>query len=267
MDSPSRRTLKLDEVELELFEAGEGPPLLALHGLLELPVWQEYHELLAKRFHVVAPSHPGFGGSTRPDWMDSVDDLAYFYLDLIDALGLGQPSVIGHSFGGWIAAEMAVRCPTAMRKLVLADAVGIRPLDEPAGRAGGYIADWLVLEPEVLRKLAWHDPDTGHRLKLPGEPATTDAELAAIIANRVSATVYGWKPFFYNPRLLHWLRRISMPALVVWGRHDGVVPLSAAEAYAQRIPNVRLEVLEGAAHLPHLELPDDFSRLAGDFLS
>jgi pimeloyl-ACP methyl ester carboxylesterase len=263
----SKRTLQLDDVDLELFEAGDGPPLLALHGLLELPGWQEYHERLAQRFHVVAPSHPGFAGSTRPDWMEGVDDLAYFYLDLIDTLGLGPANVVGHSLGGWIAAEMAVRCPGALRKLVLADAVGIRPVEEAAGRPGGYISDWLVLEPEPLRKLAWHDPASGGRLKLPGEEATSDEELAAIISNRVSATVYGWRPFFYNPRLLHWLKRISVPTLVVWGRHDGVVPLSAGEAYARRIPNARLEVLEGAAHLPHLELPDEFSRLAADFLS
>ena len=262
-----KRMLQLDGVDLELFEDGDGPPLLTLHGVLDLPGWHEYHQQLARHFHVLAPSHPGFGGSSRPDWLDSVDDLAYLYLDLIESLQLGPASVVGASFGGWVAAELAIRCPAAVRRLVLADAMGIRPVEEAAGRPGGYIADWLVLEPDALRALAWQDPSTGGRLKLPGEEATSDEELAAIIANRVSATVYGWRPFFYNPRLLRWLKRISVPTLVVWGRHDGVVPLSAAEAYAGGIPGARLEIMDRAAHLPHLERPDEFSRLAGDFLS
>jgi pimeloyl-ACP methyl ester carboxylesterase len=263
IQQPSVQRLRLaGDVDLELFEQGSGPrALLALHGMLELPGWTDYHRLLADRFRVIAPSHPGFGGSTRPAWLDSVDDLALCYLELIDQLRLDRPIVLGHSFGGWIAAEMAIRCPRSLGGLVLVDAVGIRPSADPFGPPGGSIADWLVLEPEDLRARAWHDPATGARLKLPGEDATTDEELTAILTNRQAATVYGWRPFFYNPRLPHWLHRITAPTLVVWGRHDGVVPLSVGQAYAQAIPGARLEVLDGAAHLPHLELPDAFARL------
>src|SRR5712692_4086513 len=253
------KRLQLDGVDLEYFEAGRGPTLLVLHGFLEMPGWYDFHDRLAQRFHVVAPSHPGFGGSSRPEWMTSVDDLANFYLDLIDRLGAGKTHVVGHSFGGWVAAEMAVRCSHGLGKLVLADAVGLPAPGGPVRPAGGSIADWLVLEPEDLRALAWHDPATGDRLKLAGEDVTSEEELIAILKNREAATLYGWKPFFHSPRLAHWLHRASVPALVIWGEHDGVVPRAIGEAYAHGIGGARLEIVPGAAHLPHLEQPDEFA--------
>jgi pimeloyl-ACP methyl ester carboxylesterase len=259
------RRLTVSGVELELYEGGEGPPLLLLHGFLELPGWSDYHDLLARRYHVLAPALPGYGGSTRPAWLESVEDLAYLGLDLVDALGLDAVALVGHSLGGWIAAEMAVRCAHRLRRLVLADAVGVR-CGGPVARAGGFITDWLALGPEQVRPLAWHDPATGERLKLPGEAATTQEELTAIIAGREAATIYGWKPFFYNPRLPQWLHRVRVPTLVVWGEHDGIVPREAGEAYAAGIPGARFVTLPGTAHLPHLEQPAAFVRLVDDFL-
>jgi len=261
------KRLTLDDVDLEYYEAGSGPPLISLHGMLELPRWQDYHQALAQRFRVIAPSHPGFGSSSRPNWMEGIDDLAYFYLDLIDHLKLDQVRLLGHSFGAWLAAEVAIRDPGSIAKLVLVDAVGIRPSDDPVGPPGGWIADWLVLEPEALRAKAWHDSSTGDRLKLPAEEATSEAELMEIMANRRAATVFGWRPFFYNPRLRQWLHRIKAPTLVVWGEHDGVVPRAVGQAYADGIPGARLVTMPGSAHLPHLEQPEEFARLAGDFLA
>lgn len=260
------RRLSVSGVDLELWEGGEGPPLLFLHGFLELPGWAAHHERLAQRYRVIAPALPGYGGSTRPDWLETMGDLAYLGLDLVDALGLEGVHLVGHSLGGWLAAEMAVRCSHGLRKLVLVDAVGVRQ-GGPVARAGGFVTDWLVLPPEQLRPLAWHDPATGDRLKLPGEAATTDEELTAIMAGRVAATVYGWKPFFYNPRLPQWLHRVRVPTLVVWGEHDGIVPRAAGEAYAAGIPGARLEIVPNSAHLPHVEQPDAFARLVGDFLA
>ncbi len=259
--------LQLDGVDLEYFEAGGGPVLLALHGFLEMPGWYDFHERLAGRFRVIAPSHPGFGGSTRPEWMISIDDLALLYLDVLDRLGIERAHLVGHSLGGWIAAELAVRCSHRLAKLVLADAAGLPAPGGPVRPAGGSIADWLVLEPEDLRAKAWHDTSTGSRLKLPGEEATTEEELIAILRNREAATVYGWKPFFYSPRLGHWLHRVSVPTLVVWGEHDGVVPRAIGEAYAREIPGARLEIVPATAHLPHLERPQEFSKLVADFLA
>jgi pimeloyl-ACP methyl ester carboxylesterase len=256
----------VDEVDLEMYVGGQGRPLIVLHGFLDSPSWTEYHELLAQQYRVVAPAHPGFAGSSRPAWIETIDDLAYFYLDLMRVLGLRGACVLGHSFGGWIAAEMAVRCCHAIERLVLVDAVGLRTLPTPVGPPGGSIADWLVLEPTALRALAWHDAETDHTLKLPGDSGLTEDERVTMFRNRESASRYGWTPFFYSPRLKHWLHRITAPTLVIWGEHDGIVARAVGEAYAQGIPDARLEVIAGTAHLPHLERPQPFADLVKRFL-
>ncbi|MBV9120300.1 MAG: alpha/beta hydrolase [Chloroflexi bacterium] len=265
--SPDLKRMSLDGVDLAYYEEGSGPPLLALHGMIELPRWQPYHAALARTFRVIAPNHPGFSGSSRPDWMESIDDLAFFYLDLLRALNVREARLLGTSFGGWIAAEMAIRCSAGLKSLALVNPLGLRVMEQPFGPPGGSVADWLVLEPDELRAKAWHDPSTGDRLKLPAEEATTDDELTEMIVNRQAATVYAWRPFFYNPRLQNWLHRIDIPTLIVWGAHDGVAQRGVGEAYAARIPGARLQLMEGSAHMPHLEQPEEFVRLAGEFLA
>jgi pimeloyl-ACP methyl ester carboxylesterase len=262
----TQRRISVDDVDVELYEGGKGAPLLVLHGFLDPPGWAEYHGFLAEGYRVLAPSHPGFVDSSRPTWMRSVDDLAYFYLDVVEALGLEKVYLLGHSFGAWVAAEMAVRCSHAIEKLVLVDAVGLRTLPTPVGPAGGSIADWLVLEPPALRSLAWHDPETADALKLPGDPGLSEEELVGVLRNRETASLYGWKPFFYNPQLGHWLHRVKASTLVLWGEHDGVVPLSVGEAYARAIPKARLEIVPATAHLPHLEQPRAFADAVRSFL-
>jgi pimeloyl-ACP methyl ester carboxylesterase len=198
--------------------------------------------------------------------METVDDLACFYFDLIEALSLRRVSVLGHSFGGWIAAEMAVRCSHAVEKLVLVDAVGLRTLPTPVGPAGGSITDWLVLDAERLRALAWRDRETAQTLALPGDSNLSQDERIALLRSREAASRYGWKPFFFNPRLKYWLHRITTPTLVLWGEHDGIVPRSVGEAYVQGIPGARLEIVPETAHLPHLERPQYFADLVKRFL-
>ena len=262
-----RRRLRVGKVDLELLEAGEGPPLIYLHGFLEPAGWAEHLELLARDYRVLAPAHPGFAASSRPDWMESVEDLAYLYLDLIDRLDLRAVRVVGHSLGGWVAAELAVRCSHAIDRLVLVDAVGLRTLPGPAGPAGGSIADWLVLDSATVRRLAWHDDETMPcPLELPGDPGLSEETLVRVFKDREAASHYGWKPFFHNPRLAHWLHRVRPPTLVVWGEHDGIVPLSVGKAYASAIPDARLEIVPAAGHLPQLERPRAIVDLVRAFL-
>ena len=261
------RTLRVGEVDLELFEAGEGRPLLYLHGFLEPVGRAEHLELLARDYRVLAPAHPGFAGSSRPEWMESVEDLAYLYLDLIERLDLPEVHVVGHSLGGWIAAELAVRCSHGIGRLVLVDAVGLRTLSTPAGPAGGSIADWLVLDPPTVRELAWREQAAKPcPLELPGDPHLSEETLVRVFQDREAASHYGWKPFFHNPRLAHWLHRVSPPTLVVWGEHDGIVPRSVGQAYADGIPDARLEIVAGTGHLPQLERPRVFVDMVRAFL-
>src|SRR5262245_9696174 len=98
-------------IKVQVFHGGRGEPLLVLHGAGGNPGWLRFHTALAERFHVYAPSHPGFGTSDRPDWIDRLGDLAYFYRWFNDELRLAPLAVVGFSMGGWLAAEMAAMYP------------------------------------------------------------------------------------------------------------------------------------------------------------
>jgi pimeloyl-ACP methyl ester carboxylesterase len=159
-----------------------------------------------------------------------------------------------------------VRCIHAIRKLVLVDPVGLRTLPGPVGPPGGSLADWLVLDAATLRALAWHDARTASRLRLLGDPDLTEAERAALFRNREAASRYGWKPFFFNPALRRWLHRIRVPTLVLWGERDGIVSEAVGRAYAEAIPDARLEIVPNTGHLPHLEQPQLFAAMVQRFL-
>ncbi len=121
-----RQVIAIAGAELELFEAGEGPPLLFLHGAQGFVPEHPYAGLLSVRHRLIAPSHPGFGRSSLPDWIDAVDDIAYIHLELLDRLGIVQVDVIGCSLGGWIAAELATKSPERVRRMVLVGPVGVK---------------------------------------------------------------------------------------------------------------------------------------------
>ncbi len=243
--------LKVADVELELFHKGSGCPLLILHGGGGLDYRSEYLDLLAAHFEVFAPSHPGFGHSPLPDRFQSVDDLAYLYLDLLEACDLKDAVMVGFSLGGWIAAELAVRCAHRLSKLVLVGAVGIKVSD----RETRDIPDIFATAPDDVARLVFHDParaavDFG---------ALTDEELTIIARNRESLALYTWEPYMHNPGLRYQLHRIHIPTLLIRGASDGLISQKYAEAYTALIPGARLEVIAAAGHLPQIEQPRKFA--------
>ena len=119
MDFLTRMTLPVNGFEMRLLRGGEGAPLLYLHGAGGAPVVIEFMELLAERFEVMVPEHPGFGASEDPGWFDNIHDLAYYYLDALETLGLEDVHLVGNSLGGWIALEMAVRNTSRLNSLTL----------------------------------------------------------------------------------------------------------------------------------------------------
>lgn len=249
------RTVSVSGVSLELTERGAGRKLLFLHAGGGLRPDLPWLSLLARHFHVVAPSHPGFGKSALPDWFGTVDDLAYLYLDLAEQLDLKDAILAGASFGGWVAAEMAIRNTDRFSRLALIDPLGIKV----GGINDRDIADLHSLSEEAGMKLAWADPAKGRidYTKLP------EAELAAIVRGREALALFGWKPYMHNPRLKNWLHRIDIPTRLVWGARDGVVSLDYAEAWRSRIGGATLDVIPNAGHYPHWEQPEAFSaRLA-----
>ncbi len=119
-------SLVVTGTRIDLVERGAGPPLLFLHAENGIEPAAAAIGALASSAHVIAPTHPGFGRSELPSGMRTVDDLSYFYLDLLDQLDLRDAIVVGVSFGAWIAAEVAVKSTARMSRLVMANAVGVK---------------------------------------------------------------------------------------------------------------------------------------------
>ena len=240
--------------ELEFYRTGSGERILVLHGAKDFRGWHAYHDKLAARYKVLAPVHPGFGTSERSPEIESVDDLAYFYLDLIDQLSWARVHLFGIGVGGWIAAELAVRSCAPLMSLTLVDAVGIKV----SGPDQADITDIYAMPEDERLGLLWHDPSVADDIV--GNPKTMDPEdLEVFLRNEETETLYTWKPYMHNPALRKRLHRVRVPTLVLWGARDRVVAPSYGEAFAQAIPNARFVTIEQAAHLPHLEQPAAFA--------
>lgn len=255
--------ISLGDVELEIFARGPqaAETILFLHDLDYVNgVDAPFIATLAQTRRVVAPSHPGFGGSPLPDGCDAIDDFTYIYLDLLR--DLGSVHLVGAGLGGWIAAELAVRCTHAIRSLVLVDALGIKVGD----RFASDIKDMFVVSPDELVQLCWHDVAIGQR-EMPLPSADFDEEtLTRLLTGRQTAALLGWNPFMHNPKLRARLRRIDRPTLVIWGASDGLVTPEYGLAYSESIPDARFKLIGGAGHYPYLEEPVQFVETLTSFL-
>jgi pimeloyl-ACP methyl ester carboxylesterase len=256
---PREETVSVNGVDVHAWVGGRGDPLLVLHGAGGNRGWTRWVERVAERYTVWAPTHPGFGGSGDADWMEGIDDLARFYLWFVDVARLGRPHVLGHSIGGWTAAEMAVMSPGALARLVLVAPAGLKP-------ETGEILDVFYYSPARVRELTVHDPATVPEWDALFGGAPTSAELETAARNREMAARLTWKPYMHNPRLARFLPRVTNPALIVWGREDRIVPAVCGEQYRRLLPRATLTVLEACGHLPPIEQPDTFARLVLDFL-
>jgi pimeloyl-ACP methyl ester carboxylesterase len=241
-----------------MYEAGEGPPILFLHGAQGFAPEHPYVAPLSERHRLIAPSHPGFGTSSLPDWIDSVDDIAYIHLELLDRLRLDQVDVIGCSIGGWIAAELAAKAPKTVRRLVLVGPVGVKT--GPVDRLD--VPDIFALPQGDLQKLLFHDPE---RMRV--DPARlSDEQLAISARNRETLALLSWEPYMHNPKLRHRLHRVTAQALFLRGESDGLVSAEYLAAYARLLPNARTTTIAAAGHAPHVEQPEAFTRTVLQFL-
>jgi pimeloyl-ACP methyl ester carboxylesterase len=242
---------------IELIKRGSGRPLLLLHPAIGIKATDAVIDRLAQSFTVLAPSHPGFGRSELPRAMTTVDDLAYFYLDLMEELDLRETVVAGISFGGWIAAEIAIKSTQRLSHLVLADAVGIKLGD----REHRDIADIFTTKQSEVDRLAYHDP----KLAAVDHATISDDDALIMFRNREAAALFAWSPYMYDPKLAGRLHRIRVPTLVLWGASDRIVSSDYGRAYAKLIAGAQFELIEQAGHYPHLERPDLFAQKVVDF--
>ena len=246
---------------LQLVKGGTGEPLLILHGEMGHPGWLCFHEALAGKHTLYIPSHPGFGKSERLDWIMNMRDLAGWYLEALDDLGLGQVNVVGLSFGGWLAAEMAAMCPHQFKKLVLVSAPGIRP---PTGE----IFDMFLVVAKAYITAGFANPAGAPEFQqvCPETPSPEQVENWEVAREETCRLT--WRPYMHYPGLPHLVHRLKrLPTLIVWGRQDTIVPLSAGQAYHQAIPGSRLVVLNNCGHRPEVERSDEFVREVQRFLS
>ena len=249
----SNRSVTVNGVETRVLEFGSGRPLLFLHSG-EGPVTYNsaYLEALSKSYRVIAPWHPGFGPSKRPPAFRDPSDIAYFYLDFIEQEQLSNLLLVGASFGGWVATEIAVRSTMNISTLVLIDPFGIR-VSEPWIRD---IEDMFALSDDQWTDLAFEDRSFAIR----DISAMSDDELALLVKGRDALSYYGWKPYMHNPQLINWLHRIRIPSLLLRGVRDRVVRRECHEIFSKLLPMGRMREIVGAGHFPHLEKPMDVTQ-------
>jgi pimeloyl-ACP methyl ester carboxylesterase len=257
---PREELLSVGGIKVHTLIGGQGAPLLVLHGAGGPNGWRRWHAALAEQFTVYAPAHPGFGLSDSADWMEGIDDVARFYLWFINEVGLQRPSVLGHSLGGFVAAEMATMNPGAIDKLILMAAAGLKPEQ-------GEILDIFYLPMEKLRDIAYHDPSQVPEWDELFGQAPTPEQQDIVLRNREMAARLIWKPYAHNPRLHRFLPRVANPTLIVWGKQDQIVPVICGEQYARYLPNATLTVIDNCGHSPNIEKPNELVRIVSEFLT
>jgi pimeloyl-ACP methyl ester carboxylesterase len=255
--APVGRIIEVQGIATHLFEAGPAtaPALLYLHGTSLGTLWLEYHERLARDFHVFAPDIPGFGLSERPDWMRDMSDYLLYIRDLLNTLEVRQIHLVGHSLGGWMAAEFAVWYPERVRSLILANAAGIRVRGAP-------IADLFAMNPQEILTACFDNLMAAAPL-IPAEIGTD--YLMQMYNERTTLASLAWNPHF-DPKLARRLQTLSCPTLIIWGANDRLIPPVYGTTLHELIPGSHLVLLEGTGHMPMFELPEIWTRTIRDFL-
>lgn len=226
--------------KLKLKEDGAGPPLLFLHGAGG-SAWSPLLKLLSERHRVIAPEHPGFGRSPTPDWMMSVGDLAFFYLDVIEVLGLKDVHLVGHSLGGWTAAELAIRNTSRLKSLTLMSPAGCRG-EVPFG-------DIFLWDAETATRANFYNQKLAEeRIKL-----LPQADVEVALQNKATVARLAWSPRLHNPQLPYWLRRVDVPTLILWGREDKIVPFACHKTFVEKIKGAKLVSFGESSHALHTE--------------
>ncbi|MEK9684483.1 MAG: alpha/beta hydrolase [Rhodospirillaceae bacterium] len=252
MVGPTPIRIEINGCEIEVLRQGTGTPLLFLHGAGGLKGWAPFLEELSKKFDVIAPSHPGFGRSDTPVWLEHFSDLVFFYCDFLEQLDLTNIQLIGHSMGGWLASELAIMGTGRFQTLTIVSAAGLRVVGVPMGDIFMWSAE------ERARKMVF-DPVEGER-RAKEVLSEEDADIA--LKNTFTASKLCWSPRFHNPYLEKRLHRITIPTMLMWGEHDPVFPSpDYPNAWHRAIKGSELRIFPNCAHSPQTERLDDF--LAG----
>lgn len=259
-------------MKIDIRETGKGEPLVYLHGFADVHAaavgWLPFHEELAKSFRLIAPAHPGCAGTEEDELIENIDDVAFHYIELLDQLELEHVNLAGTCFGGWIAAELAVRHPERIQKLALIGASGLFVPGKPIGDLFWEVQSENMTQYRGLRRLLFAQANSTEALGLiPDGRAAMEVELSRYKAMRFCSRVGFSPPYFYNRKLEQRLSRYRGPALIVWGEQDHMVPLEHARAYHAGLKGSKLAILPGCGHSAHVEKPQESAELLRSFFS
>lgn len=264
MATVQERTVRVwnDQINSRIHVAGQGPAVVYLHGAYGLR-WDAFLDELARTFTVYAPEHPGttLGDPDAIKPLDNLWDLVLYYDEMFDRLGLDSPALIGHSFGGMVAAEIAASYPKRVSKLVLLCPIGLWRDDAP-------VKNWMVMTMEAVAEAALYDPNGAiakQLFTLPDDPtARQDAEIQLTWSLACTGKFIWPIPDKGLKKRIH---RITSPTLIVWGREDKLVPPVYAQEFANRIVGARVELIAQAAHVPQLEQLSTVAALVRNFIT
>lgn len=252
----SEREVRIGPITARVLVGGTGDPLLFLHGAAGL-MWDPFLDGLAASHTVYAVRHPGSGEGDDLSHLPGIWELVLFYDELLDSLGLDRVTVVGHSFGGMVAAELAANSPRRVRKLVLLAPIGLWLDEHP-------IPDIAGMPPADLPALVLADPDgpLARAMEVPADDPQAQFEAAMRMA---SILHFIWPiPDKGLDRRIH---RIAAPTLLVFGEQDRLVDPAYGPAFAERLRDARLVTVPAAGHLPHLENPGTVTDVVHGFLS
>jgi pimeloyl-ACP methyl ester carboxylesterase len=244
------------KVRLRVLSDGAGPALVFFHGPWGV-TWDPFLAELARGFTVYAPEHPGTAPDTPDDiyQLDNLWDLVLCYDELLRALKLDEAVLVGHSFGGMVACEMAAAYPRRARRLALIDPIGF-------WRDSDKVVNWMTVPPTELPAYVFRDPngEAAKRMFGPSEPPEAAASARVRLMWAMGATgKFTWP--IPDKGLKKRIHRVSAPTLLVWGKEDRLVPPVYADEFSRRIAGARVQTVEGAGHAPHLEQPERVARM------
>jgi pimeloyl-ACP methyl ester carboxylesterase len=257
----SQFTVQAGPITAQVAKAGQGDPLVYLHGAFGGGGWPPFLDALAERFSVYAPVQPGFGETEGIEHLDDILDLTLYHFDLLDALDVRSPIIVGHFFGAMVAAEMAALRPRIARKLVLISPAGLWLDDDPG-------VDVFATPATELRAVLFRDPKSAAAKKT--MPELDDEEERAQQSLERARALSAVAKFLWpipDKGLRKRLHRITAPTLVVMGSDDKLVPPPYGAEVTSRVPNSRVEVIQDSGHLPMLEQPEEVARVVSEFLS
>ena len=246
---------------IKVSEGGSGNTnLVYLQGINNFHDWPPFLDDLAQDFHIYVPAHPGISESSGLEHIDDLWDLVLFYEELITFLGIKTTVIIGHSYGGMLAAEIAASFNTIVSQLILVSPLGLWLDKKP-------IPDFFMMTPSERSQLLWNNPESAIAKSWIDAPEDQAAKIESDLENTKTLMAIGkfcWP--IPDKGLKKRIHRITMPTQLIWGDSDGIVPLEYGSLFNELISCSRLHVINKCGHIPQLECREEFVQIAQEFL-